>query len=91
MILLATARDQRCRKRCTKNKRDAPGCQVSHPKPPSNQQVLDEVPEVAQEKRKDLVALSDALCALATIDPRMSQVVELRFLVDSASKRRRRF
>ena len=43
------------------------------------QVALDEVPEVAQEKGKDLVALSDALSALATIDPRMSQVVELRF------------
>jgi RNA polymerase sigma factor (TIGR02999 family) len=35
--------------------------------------------EVAQEKGADLVALSDALSALATFDPRMGQVVELRF------------
>jgi RNA polymerase sigma factor (TIGR02999 family) len=34
---------------------------------------------VAQEKGADLVALSDALSALATFDPRMGQVVELRF------------
>ena len=43
------------------------------------QVALDELPEVGQEKGADLVALSDALSALATIDPRMSQVVELRF------------
>lgn len=35
--------------------------------------------EIVQEKSADLVALSDALSALATLDPRMSQVVELRF------------
>jgi RNA polymerase sigma factor (TIGR02999 family) len=35
--------------------------------------------EVAQEKSADLVALSDALSVLATFDPRMGQVVELRF------------
>jgi RNA polymerase sigma factor (TIGR02999 family) len=35
--------------------------------------------EIAQEKSADLVALSDALSALATFDQRMSQVVELRF------------
>jgi RNA polymerase sigma factor (TIGR02999 family) len=35
--------------------------------------------EVAQEKSADLVALSDALSALTTVDPRMGQVVELRF------------
>ena len=35
--------------------------------------------EIAQEKGADLVALSDALSGLAVFDPRMSQVVELRF------------
>ena len=35
--------------------------------------------EIAQDSSADLVALSDALSALATFDPRMSQVVELRF------------
>jgi len=40
---------------------------------------LDDAPDVAQDKRADVVALSDALSALATFDPRMSQVVELRF------------
>jgi RNA polymerase sigma factor (TIGR02999 family) len=40
---------------------------------------MDEVPEVAQERGADLVALSEALGLLVTIDPRMSQVVELRF------------
>ena len=40
---------------------------------------IDDVAEIADEKGTDLVALSDALSALATFDPRMSQVVELRF------------
>ena len=40
---------------------------------------LDDAREIAQEKGADLVALSDALSVLATFDPRMSQVVELRF------------
>ena len=40
---------------------------------------LDEVPEISQEKSSDLVALDEALSALATVDARMSQVVELRF------------
>src|SRR5262245_48809145 len=35
--------------------------------------------EIGQDSSADLVALSDALSALATFDPRMSQVVELRF------------
>ena len=38
---------------------------------------LDEVPVVSQ--RADLVALDDALNALTALDPRKSQVVELRF------------
>ncbi len=40
---------------------------------------LDEVLMMSQEKDADLVALDDALCTLAGIDPRLSQVVELRF------------
>ena len=40
---------------------------------------LDEARDVVQEKGADLVALNDALTALAAVDPRMSQVVELRF------------
>jgi RNA polymerase sigma factor (sigma-70 family) len=32
-----------------------------------------------QEQTADLVALNDALSTLATFDPRMGQVVELRF------------
>jgi RNA polymerase sigma factor (TIGR02999 family) len=40
---------------------------------------LDNAREIAEEKGVDLVALSDALSALATFDPRMAQVVELRF------------
>lgn len=40
---------------------------------------LDEALEVSVEPRADLVALDDALNRLAAIDPRKSQVVELRF------------
>ncbi len=40
---------------------------------------LDEAPVVSQEPPADLVALDDALNALAAIDPRKSQVVQLRF------------
>jgi RNA polymerase sigma factor (TIGR02999 family) len=40
---------------------------------------LDDAREIAEDKGTDLVALSDALSALATFDPRMAQVVELRF------------
>ena len=40
---------------------------------------LDEALVVGKEKRADLVALDDALEALAEIDPRKSRVVELRF------------
>ena len=40
---------------------------------------LDESLEVSVEPRADLVALNDALNRLAAIDPRKSQVVELRF------------
>jgi RNA polymerase sigma factor (TIGR02999 family) len=40
---------------------------------------LDDVQELPDSKGTDLVALSDALSALATRDARMGQVVELRF------------
>jgi RNA polymerase sigma factor (TIGR02999 family) len=40
---------------------------------------LDAAEGIAQEKGANLVALSDALSTLATFDPRMSAVVELRF------------
>jgi RNA polymerase sigma factor (TIGR02999 family) len=40
---------------------------------------LDEASEVARERDTDVVALSDALGTLASFDPRMSRVVELRF------------
>jgi RNA polymerase sigma factor (TIGR02999 family) len=43
------------------------------------QLAIDEGMEIVEEKGADLVALSDALSALATFDERMSQVVELRF------------
>ncbi len=40
---------------------------------------LDEAPSVCDEPDDNLVALDDALQALATIDERKSKVVELRF------------
>jgi RNA polymerase sigma factor (TIGR02999 family) len=40
---------------------------------------LDEALEISEEREADLVALDDALSALAAIDSRKSQVVELRF------------
>jgi len=40
---------------------------------------LDEALAVSQKKSTDLVALDDALNTLAVVDPRKSQVVELRF------------
>ena len=40
---------------------------------------LDEALARVHERGQDLVALDDALPALAAIDPRKSQVVELRF------------
>jgi hypothetical protein len=41
---------------------------------------LDEALTVREEKGQDLIALDDALTALAVIDARKSEVVELRFL-----------
>jgi RNA polymerase sigma-70 factor (ECF subfamily) len=46
---------------------------------PSPHVMLDEALLVSREPRVDLLALDDALKALATIDQRKSQVVELRF------------
>ena len=40
---------------------------------------LDEVPEIWGERAEELIALDDALDALANIDPRKARVVELRF------------
>jgi RNA polymerase sigma factor (TIGR02999 family) len=40
---------------------------------------LDQASEVVPERSADLVALDDALNALAAFDPRKSQLVELRF------------
>jgi RNA polymerase sigma factor (TIGR02999 family) len=40
---------------------------------------LDEAVAVPHEREVDLVALDDALNALAALDPRQSQIVELRF------------
>jgi RNA polymerase sigma factor (sigma-70 family) len=41
--------------------------------------VLDEGLEVAAGNRLDLIALDDALKALAELDPRQARIVELRF------------
>jgi RNA polymerase sigma factor (TIGR02999 family) len=40
---------------------------------------LDEIPDVSGGRGKELVALDEALQALAAIDPRRAQVIELRF------------
>ena len=40
---------------------------------------LEEAAVVTQEKDADFVALDDALNSLASIDPRKSKIVELRF------------
>ena len=44
-----------------------------------NRITLDEAAVISYEREADLVALDDALISLARIDPRKSQVVELRF------------
>jgi RNA polymerase sigma factor (TIGR02999 family) len=40
---------------------------------------LDAAADVTEERVADLVALDDALTSLATLDPRQSRIVELRF------------
>lgn len=40
---------------------------------------LDEVPDVAALRAREMIALDDALNAMAKIDPRKSRVVEMRF------------
>jgi RNA polymerase sigma-70 factor, ECF subfamily len=40
---------------------------------------LDEVPDLAGDRASELIALDEALNALAEIDPRKARVVELRF------------
>jgi RNA polymerase sigma factor (TIGR02999 family) len=45
----------------------------------SRRVALNEAVAVFRDRRNDVVALDDALCALARIDARKAQVVELRF------------
>ena len=40
---------------------------------------LDEVPDIGSGRARELIALDDALNALAKVDPRKAQVIELRF------------
>jgi RNA polymerase sigma factor (TIGR02999 family) len=40
---------------------------------------LDEIPDLSDQGGRDLLALDDALTALAAADPRKAQVIELRF------------
>ena len=40
---------------------------------------LDEIPDISDQGGRDLLALDDALTALAAVDPRRAQVIELRF------------
>lgn len=51
----------------------------------------DETLAVSPEPDSNIVALDEALKELALVDPRKSQVVELRFLGVSVSRRPRRF
>ena len=40
---------------------------------------LDEVPDLGTERARELIALDDALSAMAQVDPRKARVIELRF------------
>jgi RNA polymerase sigma factor (TIGR02999 family) len=40
---------------------------------------LDELPDVGSNRARELIALDDALNALAEVDPRKARVIELRF------------
>jgi RNA polymerase sigma factor (TIGR02999 family) len=40
---------------------------------------LDEVPDIGSHRARELIALDDALNALADVDPRKARVIELRF------------
>ena len=40
---------------------------------------LDEIPDLSYQGGRNLLALDDALTALAAVDPRKAQVIELRF------------
>lgn len=40
---------------------------------------LDEIPDVSSGKARELIALNDAMEALANIDPRKARIIELRF------------
>ncbi|PWU04657.1 MAG: RNA polymerase subunit sigma-70 [Terriglobia bacterium] len=40
---------------------------------------LDEIPDVSSRRARDVIALDDALTALAQIQPRKARIVELRF------------
>ena len=40
---------------------------------------LDQIPDTCSGRARELIALDDALNALATVDPRKAQVIELRF------------
>ena len=40
---------------------------------------LDEIADVGSGRARELIALDDALTALANVDPRKAQVIELRF------------
>ena len=52
---------------------------------------LDDVPVVSRDRARDILALDDALQRLADIDPRKSQIVELRFFGGLSLRRRLRF
>jgi RNA polymerase sigma factor (TIGR02999 family) len=42
---------------------------------------LDEIPDLSSRRAAELIALDDALTALARVDPRKARVIEMRFFV----------
>ena len=40
---------------------------------------LDKVPDLCSQRERELIAIDDALNALAKFDPRKAQIIELRF------------
>jgi RNA polymerase sigma-70 factor (ECF subfamily) len=53
---------------------------------------LDDIPEIASGSRsREIVAVDEALDALAQIDPRKAKVIELRFSEGSASRKRQKY
>ena len=61
------------RVRCKAARKPTPHCRARLVR------AIDEAAIVSQERAAEVVALDDALKELATVDPKQSQIVELRF------------